>query len=704
MRLAFRTSPSLAWAPLLTAAVAWFPAGADGVALPEVAAFVENHCLTCHDDLESEADLDLLPMLDQAIVEQPDVWETILKRLETRQMPPASEANRPSEGAYESVVAQLTGVLDRHAEAHPRPGRTETLRRLNRTEYQNAIRDLLAVEIDASKLLPADELSHGFDNVTVGTLSPMLLDRYITAAQKISRMATGGESRLPQGETFRVKPDLTQESHVPGLPFGTRGGTIIRHTFPRDGEYEITIRLTRDRNDLVEGLGRRSGNRAIPGAGDGHDVLVLLNRQEVATFDVRPPKGGGHQNVDAHLRKRLEIPAGTHELGVTFLQGPRSVLAYERQPYESAFNYHRHPRLGPAVFQVTVLGPFDSDAPGDSPSRRKIFGRESPGNEWGEAEARAILGRLMRQAWRRPVSEGDVGRLMPYFEAGWESGGFESGIEQALSALLVSREFLFRVETEPEGLEADSVYRVSDLDLATRLSFFIWSSLPDEELLALAEAGELSEPETLEAQVRRMLVDPRSEALVTNFAAQWLHLRNLESVAPDARLFPDFDDNLRQAMRRETELVFEEVLREDRSIVELLRRDHTYLNERLAKHYGIPHIYGSHFRRVELDPETRRGGLFATAMELLADVNARKRGGRGGAGRLNEKGATPFLLAAKRADLAYLRLLVELGADPYLSNVDGSDALHAVFREKGVEIPPPTPRETDPKKEEWTDA
>jgi Protein of unknown function (DUF1592)/Protein of unknown function (DUF1588)/Protein of unknown function (DUF1585)/Protein of unknown function (DUF1587)/Protein of unknown function (DUF1595) len=516
-------------------------------------------------------------------------------------MPPARRT-RPTEGEYDAAVSSIAGSLDRSAAEHPSPGRTDTFRRLNRTEYQNAIRDLLALEVDATALLPSDESSHGFDNVTVGDLSPTLLDRYISAAQKISRLAIGSPGRSPGGDTFRVRPDITQEGHVEGLPIGTRGGTLIPYTFPQDGEYEVQVRLARDRNEHVEGLH------------DSHELEILLDRERMALLTVTAPRTErDHQTADQHLKARIRVNAGPHRVGVTFLKNPSSLLETKRQPYEAHYNMHRHPRISPALYQVSITGPYSSQGHGDSPSRRRIFVCEPKDNEPGDEEAwaRRILSTLVRRAYRRPVIDADLEKPMALFrEARAEGGGgFDAGIEMAVSSVLVNPKFLFRIEPDPPGVAPKSAYRVPDIQLVSRLSFFLWSSIPDDELLDLAERGELSKPGVVERQARRMLADPRSRNLVTNFASQWLHLRNLESITPDLRLFPDFDDNLRQAFRRETELLFESALREDRSVLDLLESDHTYLNERLAKHYGIPHVYGSHFRRVDLDDDDMRGGL-----------------------------------------------------------------------------------------------
>jgi hypothetical protein len=571
-----------------------------------VRAVVGSFCVSCHDAESAKGGLNLVAVASEEIGGHPRVWEKVVRRLRGRQMPPAGR-KRPEERMYDSVVSQLENALDRAAAERPNPGRTDTIRRLTRTEYQNAIRDLLALEIDAASLLPADEASHGFDNVTVGDLSPTLLDRYITAAQKISRLALGGARRSPGGDTIRVRADITQEDRVDGLPLGTRGGTRIRYTFPRDGEYQIQIRLARDRNEHVEGLY------------EPHELEVLLDRERIKSFTVKPPPGRrDFQHVDDHLKLRLLAKAGSHDLGVTFLKNPSSLLETLRQPYNAHFNMHRHPRISPAVYQVSITGPFDTKGPGDTPSRRRILVARPKSPDEEEACAKQILSTLMRRAYRRPVGARDIERVLEFYRQSRREADFDAGIEAALSAILVGREFLFRVEQAPAGIKPGTVYRLSDVELASRLSFFLWSSIPDDELLDLATRGELHQPAVLARQTRRMLADSRSQSLVSNFAGQWLYLRNLDSITPDGRLFPDFDDNLRQALRRETALLFEEVMREDRSVLDLLKSDHAWLNERLAKHYGIPHVYGPRFRRVALEPGSERGGLLRQGSILMA--------------------------------------------------------------------------------------
>ena len=569
-------------------------------------ALVSKYCVSCHNDSLKTAGLALDTVSAQPLEENTEEWEKVVRKLRHRLMPPPG-APRPDEAGYKAAVSSLETSLDRAAVAELNPGRTDTFRRLNRAEYRNAIRDLLALDVDVGLLLPGDESSHGFDNVTVGDLSPTLLDRYISAAEKISRLAVGRPGRSPGGHTIRIQPDLTQEEHFEGLPVGTRGGAVVRHNFPLDGEYEIQIRLARDRNEHVEGLS------------ESHELELLLDRKRVQLFTVKPPPQGeaeaanpyrpSHQNLDRHLKVRLPVNAGPHTLGVTFLKNPGVLLETARQPYQAHFNVYRHPRIQPAIYSISILGPDAAKGPGDTPSRRRVFSCRpaNPGEE--ETCAERILARLMRRAYRRPVTDADLQRLFEIYRKAQAKDGFEAGIEMALSAILVSPEFLFRIEREPAGVAPYSAYRISNLELASRLSFFLWSSIPDDTLLDVAIRGELRKPALLEQQVRRMLADSRSRALVDNFASQWLHLRNLPSVTPDMRLFPNFDDNLRQAFGQETELFFESILREDRSGLDLLDADYTFVNERLAKHYGIPHVYGSRFRRVTVGEDGRRGGL-----------------------------------------------------------------------------------------------
>jgi mono/diheme cytochrome c family protein len=575
------------------------PASAPHVSL------VNEYCLSCHDDDRKKGELSLQAIAGDDVARHADVWEKVVRKLRARQMPPVGRS-RPDDATYEAAIAYVVNALDRAAEADPNPGRTATIRRLTRTEYHNAVRDLLALDVDVTTMLPGDESSYGFDNVTVGDLSPTLLDRYISAAEKISRLAIGSPSRSPGGDTIRVQTDLTQEEHLPGLPIGTRGGVRVPYTFPRDGEYDIQIRLARDRNEHVEGLN------------EAHELELLLDGAGVRRFTVKPPERAAgfsedyqpsHDRVDRHLEARVPVSAGPHAIGVTFVKKPSALLETVRQPYQSHFNSYRHPRIQPAVYSVTIIGPYGTSRPGETPSRQAIFGTDRPAVEDEDAAARRILSKLLRKAYRRPVSDADIQGPFDLYLESKKEGGFDAGIEMALSAVLVSPQFLFRVEQDAPAIPANTPYRVSDLELASRLSFFLWSSIPDEELLDAAAGGKLHERAELTRQVRRMLADTRSKALVSNFASQWLHLRNLDSMTPDMRLFPDFDDNLRQAFRQETELFIENVLREDRPVLELLNAKYTFVNERLAKHYGIPNVYGSRFRRIDLGADSWRGGL-----------------------------------------------------------------------------------------------
>ncbi|MEO7318762.1 MAG: DUF1592 domain-containing protein [Chthoniobacteraceae bacterium] len=581
--------------------IVWFAAavlrGDDAIeASSSLRAVVDRYCADCHNGDEKKGDLNLESISLDDVAGQPQIWEKVVRRLRARQMPPAGK-KRPDESTYAAVLSRLESSLDEASALHPNPGRTDTLRRLNRTEYQNAIRDLLALEIDAAALLPKDDGGHGFDNVTVGNLSPTLLDRYISAAQKISRLAVGSPLRAG-GDTIRIRPDVTQEEHVEGLPIGTRGGALIPYTCPQDAEYEIQIRLTRDRNEEIEGLR------------EPHELELLIDRESVKSFTVAPLKG--HKNfelVDQHLKVRIPVKAGPHQVGVTFVKNPSALLETKRQPYNAHFNMHRHPRLSPAIYQISINGPYAAKGSGDTPSRRRIFVAMPGKPEEEDACAKQILTTLIRRAYRRTVTDDDLVQPMEFYRQAHAEAGFEAGIEAALSSILVSPQFLFRVEQDPPGVANGAAYRIGDLDLASRLSFFLWSSIPDDELLDAAVQGDLSKPDVLEKQVRRMLADARARSLVTNFAGQWLYVRNLESFTPDLRLFPDFDDNLRRAFRQETELFFESILREDHSVLDLLKADYTFLNERLAKHYGIPNVYGSQFRRIALDSKSERGGL-----------------------------------------------------------------------------------------------
>ena len=568
---------------------------------------VQTHCVRCHNDRALTGNLSLEGLDPNDVSGHAEVWEKVVRKLRAGAMPPAGPARR-DDAVYDGLLAHLETELDQLAEDSLDPGRTATFRRLNRTEYQYSIRDLLALEIDVTELLPRDDAAFGFDNVNSGGLSPTLMERYLTAAQKTSRLAVGSRTPAAGSRVVVLPADRTQEDHVDGLPFGTRGGTALAHTFPADGDYEIQVRLQRNRNENVEGLT------------EPHDVEVTLDGERLQVFVMEPTRETVIQanstyyadaGSDNHLNVRVSVTSGPHLVGASFIKKNSSLVETTRQPYQAHFNMDRHPRQQPAVRTVSIAGPFDPTGVGETPSRDRIFSCRPTTESADDAEACAtsIIAELARRAYRRPVVTDDLDQLVSFYHRGYANGGFESGVEAALRALLASPEFLFRIERDPDGVGPLVAYRVSDLELASRLSFFLWSSVPDDELLEAATANELRDPEVLAAQVHRMLDDPRAEALTTNFASQWLHLRNLDAAQPDPRLFPDFDDNLRQGFRRETQLFFESILSEDRSALDLLTADYTYLNERVAKHYGVPYVYGDHFRRVSLPESSPRAGL-----------------------------------------------------------------------------------------------
>ena len=572
-------------------------------------ALLDRYCVTCHNDRLRTGGLtlasDAVDVTDVAA--HAEVWEKVVRKLRAGAMPPRPRP-RPEPAAYAELRSWLEGELDAAAAADPNPGRTETFHRLSRTEYRNAVRDLLALDVDVGELLPADDTSYGFDNIAgVLGVSPTLMERYLSAARKISRLAVASPVPSPTAETFRIASDLGQDRRMEGLPFGTRGGMVVDYNFPEDAEYVFEI--------LPDG----------PLRIEPHDLEVTIDGERIALLTVgkRPdpddPRGLYTPQIET-LEVRTPVTAGPHAIGVAFLRKTSAEPEGIRKLYLRPFTGEGSggdSRYQPYVESVTIAGPYESSGARPvegTPSRERIFtcrpatGDASTADE--AACAREILATVARRAYRRPVDDDDVARLLTFYDRGRAAGSFDNGIEMALRRLLVSPEFLFRVERDPEGIAPGASYQLSDLELASRLSFFLWSSIPDDELLAAAERGELGDPETFDAQVERMLADPRSEALVGNFAGQWLTLRNAAAVRPDEDEFPDFGEGLRQAFRRETELLFDSVLREHRSTLDLLAADYTFVNERLAQHYGIPNVRGSHFRRVALDDaDSARGGL-----------------------------------------------------------------------------------------------
>jgi hypothetical protein len=561
--------------------------------------------VTCHSERLKTGGLSLEAALAGPVPAHAEIWEKVIVKLRSGTMPPAGRP-RPDPSSYDALASSLETTLNQAEMAHPDPG-GPLLHRLNRAEYANAIRDLLALDVDTATLLPPDDASSGFDNVAdVLGVSPALMERYLSAAGDISALAVGDPSILPNSRTYHVTPDTSQADHVEGFPLGTRGGLRAHPTLPLDGEYLIKVRLLQTNLGSVRGLEYPQqlevtvdGVRVhlVPMGGPADFAILPENAEEIA------------EALDARLRLRVPIAAGPHTIVATFVQKTGAEGGNRLQPFlRSNVDATDHTGV-PHVESMTIEGPFGATSSGDTPSRRAVFTCRPTTRAAEKPCATRILSSLARRAYRRPVTTAEMSRLLGLYDQGRTDGTFESGVEFALRGILASAKFVFRGERDPGDLAPGTVYRVSDLELASRLSFFLWSSIPDAQLLRVATQGRLKEPAVLDGQVRRMLADPKSQALVDNFAGQWLYLRNLKSTAPDQNEFPDFDDNLRQSFRRETELFFESVMREDRSVLDLLTADYTFVNERLARHYGIPDVYGSRFRRVTVTDDARRGLL-----------------------------------------------------------------------------------------------
>ena len=599
-------------------------------------ALLDQYCVTCHSEriVSRPEDADESSQITQLrnvgltldtedvtnVAANPEVWEKVVRKLRVGAMPPPPRP-RPDQETYDGFRAWLENELDRAATLDPDPGRTLAFHRLNRTEYRNVVRDLLRLDIDVSELIPADAPDeHGFDN-NAGALSfsPALLERYVSAAHKISQLALGVSPAGPISTTYDVPLNLMQDVRLSeDLPFGSRGGVAIDHTFPVDGLYRIKVKMQTNYVQFVRGLD-------IP-----HDVEISIDGERLEQFTIGGEVPGlpapysfagnirgddeweSHQMrvSDAGLVVEVPVKAGPRVIGATF---PREhwedegVLQPRQQGFALAVN--EMPDTNPRVASIEITGPLTDDGPGDTPSRRRILTCQpaTPADE--PACATEILSSLARRAYRRPVTDDDVATLLEFYEVGRQERGFESGIQFALERLLASPDLLLRIERDPVDAEPGTSYPVTDIELASRLSFFLWSSQPDDELLTLAEEGALAEPVVLEQQVRRMLADDRAAALIEGFVGQWLYLRNLASVYPTPTEFREFDDNLRQAFQAETELFIDHQLRADRSVLELLSADYTFVNERLARHYGIPDVYGSRFRQVSVVEGGRRAGL-----------------------------------------------------------------------------------------------
>jgi hypothetical protein len=597
-------------------------------------AIISQYCMTCHSDKARAAKVDSarkidFDQLDVAHVEKDaKTWELIVRKLRAGMMPP-SGMKRPDQQTYKGLITWLENELDRNAVVFtPPPG----LHRLNRTEYANVIKDILDLDIDPNKYLPSDDSTHGFDNIA-GTLgiSSTLVEAYVSAGQKISRIAIG-EPATPSLVVYRTPEDTSQDYHIEGLPFGTRGGMLIPHTFPSDGEYQMTITPIFGDNMSPTGFGSVpceklevlvDGERIqlLNWQGGGRSPAASCGGQQAAAVQ------SGQSGADlgrGGMKVRLTVKAGKHMLGVTFLQTNFApVLDLDQHFVRDTVQTGPTPGFTyfPHVGTVRIEGPFNAKQADDSPSRRKIFVCHPTGAADETICARKIITNLAGKAFRRPASAADVNGLMEFYNQGRKEASFENGIEMALARLLTDVKFVYRIEAEPANVKPGEPYRIADLDLASRLSFFLWSTNPDDELVRVANQGKLKDPVVLEQQVRRMLKDPKSEALATNFAGQWLNLRGLQADSPLPMLYPDFDDPLRQAMRREVELLFDNIIREDRPITELLTADYTFVNERLAKHYGIPGIYGSQFRRVTLGPDMDvRKGLIGKGAFLVTSA------------------------------------------------------------------------------------
>jgi hypothetical protein len=563
-------------------------------------ALLDKYCVTCHNQRARTGNLALDTVDVAHVAANPSVWEAVVRKLRTGAMPPQGMP-RPDAAAAASLTSWLTDELDKAASV-PNPGRP-LLRRLNRAEYGNVVRDLLALDVDVRSLLPADDSAFGFDNnADLQVVSPSLLDRYLSAADRVSALAVGDPHTAPGSESYYTRGDQSQSQHLEGLPLGTVGGIGVRHTFPLDGEYQFQVALIRTNLEATRGLEQP------------HQIEIAIDGERVFLGTIGGDAEAGQTGTiteksdatDARLRVRVRVKAGPRLVTATFVRKIgestnrlRPFLRSNAGTYDSTGRPH--------VKSLTIAGPFDPTGPGDTPSRRRIFICHPTEAANEETCGRRILTTLARRAYRRPVSEDDMAPLLTFYRAGRRTGTFETGVQLALRRLLASPMFVFREEDDPIAVGA--VYRVNDVELASRLSFFLWSSMPDDALLDLAASNRLHAPAVLEAQVRRMLADPKAEALVENFAGQWLHIRNLQNIAPNTDEFPDFDNDLRDAFRSETELFFRSIMREDHNVLDLMTADYTFVNERLAKHYGLPGVYGSQFRRVTLADDARRGLL-----------------------------------------------------------------------------------------------
>jgi hypothetical protein len=570
------------------ACVAIRPTSVAQTPAPEAAA-ITRYCTGCHNAKTKAGGLTLNPSGD--IAGDATTWEKVDRRLRMRTMPPAG-APRPDEKTYSEVSGWIETQLDRTGAEHPDPGQP-LLHRLNRTEYANAIEDLLGLKVDVAELLPPDDSAFGFDNVAdVLGVSPVLLERYLSAADRISALALGDPEIEPGSDTYRARQDLSQDQHIEGMPFGTVGGIAVEHNFPLDAEYEFRLSMFRNNLEIMRGIERT------------HQVELSIDGERIYLRPIGGPEDlakmknmtEGSNEIDARFRVRVSVKAGRHKVVATFLQ-KRGYGTQPLQPFlrSSVDTFEATGR--PHLEAITILGPYNA----------------KPG---ANRAPRLTLEQLTRLAYRRPVTDADMGPVREFYDRGaakrgaaGDSSSNDGGYQMALRRILASPAFVFRPETSPANVTPGAVHPIKPVELASRLSFFLWSSIPDDELLRLAENGSLSKPQVIETQVHRMLASPKAKRFVANFAGQWLQLRNLKNARPNSADFPDFDDNLRQGFRQETEMLFASVLNENRSVLDLLRADYTFLNERLARHYGVEGVYGSNFRRVPVTQEERKGIL-----------------------------------------------------------------------------------------------
>jgi mono/diheme cytochrome c family protein len=579
-------------------------AGASPSQAQTIREFTTRYCVACHNERLKTGGL----ALDGRDFEHPasdvDVWEKVIRKVQVGMMPPAGVPH-PDPGTRNALVAALSGALDEAARANPNPGRP-ALHRLNRTEYATAIRDLLDLDVDPATLLPPDDSAYGFDNVAdVLGVSATLMEQYVSAAGKVSSLAVGDPDVSPAAEVYIIPQDASQDKHLEGLPFGTIGGVLATPTIQVAGEYELSAKFFRTNLGVLRGL---EYEHWLEYAVDGVRVhLTKLGGPDDWAANLENNTLIADE-IEERSKVRVTLTAGPHQITAAWLKKSDAIDPVRTtRPIRSSHDT-RDPLGIPHLSTFTIAGPFEPAGPGDTPSRRKIFTCQ-PAPNAEEPCARQIITTLVRRAYRGQETDADVDRLMSFWREGRRQRDFDRGIQIALQRVLASPKFVFRAEREPEQLPAGRPYRISDLELASRLSFFLWSGLPDDELLDVAARNRLTDPAVLEQQVRRMLADPKSERFVTNFAGQWLYLRNLTSHQPNSMMFPDFDDNLRQAFRHEAELFFESIVREDRNVLDLMTADYTFVNERLARHYGIPNVYGSRFRRVTLTDDARRGLL-----------------------------------------------------------------------------------------------